>query len=324
MASFLNKLWYEGHSLQWALVPFSFIYQVVTRLRRLYLSHFCQFTCPVPLIVVGNLTVGGAGKTPLVIELARKIEQKGLKVGIVSRGYGSTLKFYPYEVQLDDDAQRVGDEPLMIAQKTRCPVIIAPKRVAAVRYLLQKHQCQIIISDDGLQHYRMGRAIEIVVIDGKRGLGNGHCLPAGPLRETAKRLHTADFIVVNEGSWENAYSMCMIPGKVINLATEKEIDPNLLQKNRVAAVAGIGNPQRFYSTLSQLGIEFNPYYYPDHYPFECKDFNFSEPLIIMTEKDAVKCRSFNSDKMYYLPVEAKLNGAFWDALWAHQQLKGYH
>jgi tetraacyldisaccharide 4'-kinase len=318
----LDKLWYGKHPLRWVLRPLSWGYQFITRVRRWYLQHFCQVTCPVPLIVVGNLTVGGVGKTPLVIELAKKMRQKDLKVGIVSRGYGAKIKHYPYEIQLDDSAEQVGDEPLMIAQKTHCPVIISPVRTEAVDYLLKKHQIQIIISDDGLQHYRMGRSIEIAVIDGVRGLGNGLCLPAGPLRESDARLKQVDFIIVNEGTWENAYPMNLMPGKIIKLSTQEEINPNSIS-GTIAAVAAIGNPQRFYSTLNQLGIEFNSYSYPDHYQFKSHDLNYLESLIIMTEKDAVKCRSFNSDRLYYLPVEAHLNDAFWQALWSHQQLKGY-
>lgn len=322
MSLFLDKLWYGSHPLQWILRPISWGYRAVTSIRRWYLRQFCQINCPVPLIVVGNLTVGGVGKTPLVIALAKKMQQKGLRVGIVSRGYGSKITYFPYEIQSNDSAVLVGDEPLLIAQKTDCPVVIAPKRTDAVRYLLDKYQSQIIISDDGLQHYRMGRSIEIAVIDGMRGLGNGLCLPAGPLRETDSRLKQVDFIIVNEGIWEHAYPMSLVPGDIIKLATKETINPDLLRGD-IVAIAAIGNPQRFYSTLRQLDIEFTPYSYPDHYQFKSDDLNYSASVIIMTEKDAVKCRSFISEKMYYLPVEAVLNDAFWDALWSHQQLKGY-
>lgn len=201
-------------------------------------------------------------------------------------------------------------------------MVIAPRRPEAVRYLIEKHQSQIIISDDGLQHYRMGRAIEIAVVDGTRGVGNGLCLPAGPLRESVRRLEEVDFIVVNEGEWKNAYSMVLKPGKIKKLSTDEEIDPHALN-GKWEAIAAIGNPQRFYSTLLQLGIEFDSCSYPDHYQFKPEDLNYCKSLIIMTEKDAVKCRSFSSDMMHYLPVDAVLDDAFWDALWLHQQLKGY-
>lgn len=322
MSSFIEKLWYGKHPLRWVLLPFSWVFSAIANIRCWYLKQFYQIKYPVPIIVVGNLTVGGVGKTPLVIELAKKLEQKGLRVGIVSRGYGAAIRSFPYEVQLNDSAQQVGDEPLLMAQKTNCPVVIAPKRVKAVQYLLEKHRSQVIISDDGLQHYRMGRAIEIVVIDGIRKLGNRLCLPAGPLRESKTRLQQVDFIIVNEGTWANAYSMTLKPGKITKLRTNEEINCDEVIGN-FAAVAGIGNPQRFYSTLNQLGIKFKPYYFADHYQFKPEDFNYSESLVIMTEKDAVKCRPFSSDEMFYLPVKAELDDAFWDALWSHQQLKGY-
>ncbi len=323
MSLFINKVWYGNRPLiQWSLYPFSSIYTAVVRLRRWYLELFCQVLCPVPLIVIGNISVGGVGKTPLVIELAHKLKEKGLKVGIVSRGYGAKIKQFPYEVQLNDDAFLVGDEPLLLAQKTQCPVVIAPRRTAAINYLLEKYQSQIILSDDGLQHYRMGRAIEIAVIDGTRGLGNGLCLPAGPLREPVARLKQVDFIVVNEGAWKDAYSMHLRPEPLTQLTTFKTIQANELT-GEIAAVAGIGNPQRFYSTLSQLGIKFTSYSYPDHYQFKANDLKQGANAVIMTEKDAIKCRSFSTDEMYFLPVKAVLDDSFWNALWSHQQLQGY-
>lgn len=322
MSAFIDKLWYGNHALQWVLCPLSWIYRLITAIRRWYLEHFCQIDCPVPLIVIGNLTVGGVGKTPLVIELAKRLKEKGLNVGIVSRGYGASMKEFPYQIQFNDRAEIVGDEPLLLAQKTQCPVVISPKRSEAVSYLLKHHDCQIILSDDGLQHYRMGRAIEIAVIDGTRGLGNGFCLPAGPLREPVQRLKQVDFIVVNEGKWNNAYQMLLKPGEITQLSTGKSPTSEALN-GRWEAIAAIGNPQRFYSTLSQLGIEFDTCSYPDHYQFKPHDFNYLKSCIIMTEKDAVKCRSFSSDNMYYLPVDAVLDDVFWNAFWSHQQLKGF-
>ena len=322
MSFLINKLWYGHHPLQWVLRPFSWIYQIICFTRRIYLQQFSQIQYGVPVIVVGNITVGGVGKTPLVIELAKKIQEKGLKVGIVSRGYGSKIKSFPYEIHQTDLAEYVGDEPLLLARKTNCPVVISPKRTQAALYLLQKHKVQVIISDDGLQHYRMGRAIEIAVVDGMRGLGNGLCLPAGPLRERKTRLKQVDFIIVNEGTWENAYPMHLIPGNIIKLSTQEQCTPDMFTSSLVA-IAAIGNPQRFYSTLAKLGLEFTPYSYPDHYQFKVEDLDFKESQIIMTEKDAVKCHSFISDKLYYLPVEAQLSDAFWQALWAHKHLQGY-
>lgn len=317
----LDSLWYKNHPLRWALWPLSGLYQVMVFIRRHVLQKFFQFQSPVPLIIIGNITVGGVGKTPLVIEIAKKLQERGLKVGIVSRGYGAKIKNFPYEVQLHDKANLVGDEPLLLALKTNCPVVIAPNRVEAVRYLLDKHQSQIILSDDGLQHYKMGRAIEIAVIDGLRGLGNGLCLPAGPLREPKNRLKDVDFIIVNEGSWDDAFSMTLKPKSLIQLTSNREVGPSLFTEE-VAAVAGIGHPGRFYKTLAQLGLKFKEYSYPDHFQFCADDLNYRQSIIIMTEKDAVKCRAFQTENMYYLPVEAKVSDSFWKALWSHQRLQG--
>lgn len=329
MFSCIDKLWYDNKlsPLRWVLWPLAWLFKLSSQLRRWFLQHFFQIHFPIPIIVVGNITLGGVGKTPLVIALAQAFHSKGLKVGIVSRGYKARCKTFPYQVQKNDSALNVGDEPLLLAQKTGCPVVIDPKRTRAVRYLLDTHQCQIIISDDGLQHYRMGRAIELIVIDGTRGIGNGLCLPAGPLREPAQRLKQVDLVVVNQsncslGQYENAYPMILVPQKPVHLATLQAITHAFDEE--VAAVAGIGNPQRFYFTLSQMGIKYKPYSYPDHYQFKLNDLNYPQSLIIMTEKDAVKCLSFNKDCIYYLPVDAVLTDAFWNALWSHKHLQGYY
>ncbi|KTD26129.1 tetraacyldisaccharide 4'-kinase [Legionella lansingensis] len=319
----LNKLWYGNHPLCWFLWPLALIYSCLSWIRRSYLLRFSQQQFPVPVIVIGNLTVGGVGKTPLVIALAKQIQAKGLRVGIVSRGYGASIRNFPHEITVTDEARMVGDEPLLIARKTGCPVVIAPKRVDAVHFLLSKYQCQVIISDDGLQHYAMGRSIEIAVIDGVRKLGNGLCLPAGPLREGPRRLRQVDFIVVNGGEWPKAYPMQFVPGNLINILTGQEISAETITFP-VAAVAGIGNPQRFFTSLHNLGISFKKYPFPDHHHFQLNELQFKEKTVVMTEKDAVKCRSFAADSWYFLPIEAKLSDSFWQALWSHKHLQGYN
>lgn len=318
----LNKLWYQRHWFMWFLVPFSYVFQAIATLRRRYLIHFRQRQWDVPVIVVGNVTTGGVGKTPLVIALAHHFTAKGLRVGIVSRGYKAKTRHYPCLVSPDALASEVGDEPLLLAKKTGCPVVIAPRRNQAVNYLLDKHACQIIVSDDGLQHYAMGRAIEIVVIDGSRGLGNGWCLPAGPLRETKKRLQAVDFLVVNGGTWPDAFRMDLLPGPLVALHNGQSCEMNALSHS-VAAVAGIGNPQRFFTTLQDLGMVFTPYVFKDHYAFKPHDFRFNEMNVVMTEKDAIKCQYFATNTMYFLPIEAKINDEFWDALWSHAELQSY-
>lgn len=322
MHGMLDKLWYGRSAWRWLLWPFSMLYQTVTGIRRFVLLTFFQKACPVPLIVVGNLSVGGVGKTPLVIALVQAFQEKGFRVGVVSRGYGAGTRRFPHEVSVDESAGLVGDEPLLIAKRCACPVVIAPKRVDAVRYLLDKHRSQIIISDDGLQHYAMGRSMEIAVIDGMRGLGNGLCLPAGPLREPASRLKQVDMLVVNQGVWPDAHSMALEAGQPVSLATGQPVAADQLA-SPVAAIAAIGHPQRFFMTLQALGLHYKPYPFPDHHVFVAHDLNVNEATVLMTEKDAVKCQPFAADHWYYLPISARLREPFWQALWSHDCLKGY-
>ena len=328
----IDRLWYSDHPLRWLLLPFTVVYCFLTVFRRIYLQQFRQQQFSVPVIVVGNLTVGGVGKTPLVIALANALQARGLRVGIVSRGYGARVNHYPHEVTRDAMAKFVGDEPLLLAKKTNCPVVIAPKRAQAVQYLLDKYQSQIVISDDGLQHYAMGRAIEIVVIDGLRGVGNGLCLPAGPLREGVNRLQQADFVIVNgvssthlkaiKSSEKNLYQMELLPCELTQLVSGKTINVSELT-SPIAAVAAIGNPKRFFATLKGMGVVFKEYVFPDHHQFQSDELVFREKVVVMTEKDAVKCLPFATDEMYFLPVDAKIDDKFWDDLWSHKQLQGY-
>jgi tetraacyldisaccharide 4'-kinase len=280
----INQLWYKNNLFSWLLLPLAYIYQIIIFIRKLYLIKIKQQKLNIPIIVFG----------------------------IVSRGYKAQIKKFPYLIQNHDFANTVGDEPLLIAQKTGLPVAIAPKRVDAVQFLQKKHHCQIIISDDGLQHYAMSRNIEIIIIDGMRGLGNQRCLPAGPLRENKKKLKLIDFLVVNSGVWPHAFNLKLVPENFINLINNQIV--NLLPQCSIAAIAAIGNPERFFITLTMLGIKFKPYIFPDHYKFTAKDLNFSEKIVVMTEKDAVKCRPFATEYMYYLPVVAQLEVKFWDQL----------
>lgn len=321
MQQLMEQIWYGDSKLRWALWPFSLVFKCASLARRKRLKRR-QKQFAVPVIVVGNISVGGVGKTPLVAALVEALQQKGLKPGIVSRGYGAKKKSYPYQLHYDDVAIEVGDEPLLLARKTNCPVVISPNRCEAVDFLLANNACDVIISDDGLQHYAMSRQIEIIVVDGMRGLGNGLCLPAGPLRESKSRLDEADFVVMNGKDDTNAWRMDLRCVDLIHLASGQSVALDRL-KTPVAAVAAIGNPRRFFSTLDELGIVHQPYIFPDHHQFCPEDLKIDDRALVMTEKDAMKCQSFAANNWYYLKVEAVLTESFWQAFWSHKQIKGH-
>ena len=309
--------WYKKNILTYCLLPFAYLYQLIIGIRRFcYQKNIFTVTqLPVPVIVIGNITVGGTGKTPLVIYLANWLKQQGYTPGIISRGYGGKAKHYPLKVTAQTDPAEAGDEPVMIARQTQCPVYVAPDRVAAAKQLLADNPCNFILSDDGLQHYALGRDIEIVVIDGARRLGNHYCLPAGPLREPSGRLNTVDLIVCNGQAQANEYAMQLIAQdfcRVDNTPIKQTTD--YFKDKQIHAVAGIGNPTRFFDCLRQLGLQIIAHPFPDHYSFQASDFAFADnKIIIMTEKDAVKCQAFANDNYWYLPVKAELAQDFTDA-----------
>lgn len=249
--SLMNRLWQKKTVFTRLLYPVTWVYQWSIQIRKWFLVTFKQQTFSVPIIVVGNLSTGGVGKTPLVIALVEYFRTKGLSVGVVSRGYKAQTRNFPHEVTAHDTARLVGDEPFLIALKTQVPVVIAPKRVQAVEYLIRHHSVQIIISDDGLQHYRMDRDIEIVVIDGVRKLGNQLCLPAGPLREPKSRLKSIDFHLVNGGEWPNTYRMDLMPESFISLKTNQPVSSGIFIQP-VTAIAGIGHPERFFFNVKSV------------------------------------------------------------------------
>lgn len=295
------------------LLPFSFLFFLTVALRKWFyrVGFFKTHRFSVPVIVVGNITVGGTGKTPLVIALAQSLKKQGRRPGIVSRGYGAVIKT-PTFVWPDSPYRDVGDEPLLIAKRVDCPVVVFPKRVKAVEYLLKNTDCDVVICDDGLQHYALVRDIEIVVIDGERNFGNGYCLPAGPLRETTSRLKTVNYQVYNNGTQqqtkaENAFEMKLIPDQIMSVKDFKAtLDMQQLKSKIVHAVAGIGNPRRFFETLRAMKLRFFEHPFPDHHLFKPEDFNFGEDaIILMTEKDAVKCTDFADDRFWFLRVTAK-------------------
>lgn len=295
--------------------PLSWLYAaIVTTRRHCYQAGLLKQTqFPVPVIVVGNVTLGGTGKTPIVIWLARYLKSKGFKPGIVSRGYGSQARLYPLRLTPNADPTYVGDEPYLIYQRTQCPTVVDPNRVQAVQTLLQNDPVDLIIADDGLQHYALGRTVEIAVIDGERRLGNGYCLPAGPLREPKSRLQQVDMVVCHGNEPElNEWQMQLQPQDLLQPIGDGEPTPlSRFVGKQVHAVAGIGNPDRFFKSLRQAGLEVIPHVFPDHHRYTENDLQFQEKLpMIMTEKDAVKCHHFQFRQAWYLPVDAVLPEAF--------------
>ncbi len=311
------KAWYNKHPLLYGLSPLSALYCSIAQLKRWSYQAGLRKSSyfPVPVIVVGNITVGGTGKTPLVIKLAVLLAANGFKPGIVSRGYGGIPSTSPRLVTAYSDPVEVGDEALLMARRSGCPLVTAAKRVLAIKTLLENYPCDVILSDDGLQHYAMGRDIEIAVVDGARRFGNALCLPAGPLREPLSRMKQVDFVVTQGDPQPGEWPMQLLPGVIYNLKNPQQtLAPSSIAVP-VHAVAGIGNPQRFFTQLEQLGFTVIPHAFPDHYLFKPQDIDFDKhSMIIMTEKDAVKCEKFADERHWCLPVSASCDLAFFDLL----------
>jgi tetraacyldisaccharide 4'-kinase len=336
LQSFFLDMWYGKCWWVWLLLclllPVSWLYQLLAYGNQRWQKKQ-SIVLPVPVVVVGNISVGGTGKTPIIIALANALTAKRIQVGIISRGYGSKAPHYPYLVTAEDQAGQSGDEPLLIAKATQCPLVIDQNRGAAAQQLLASYpETQIILSDDGLQHHKLQRNLEIVVVDSERGLGNHFCLPAGPLREPVKRLSTVDWILLNtpaenereshqEHAPERAAVDRRLPIKVSlqpqswrHLATQKIYplrpypwndgvgnsvedtdNTDKITSTTLHAVAGIGHPQRFFNTLTQLGIssrQCSQHSFDDHYQFTSQDFSaWTDDTVLMTEKDGVKCQA---------------------------------
>jgi len=330
--------WYGDTVISW-LKPFSALFGFVSRIRRKSYTSGSKkiYRAGVPLIVVGNISVGGTGKTPLIVYLARQLLYAGFRPGIVSRGYGSKAPSYPFHVLKDSPVKHSGDEALLIARNTECPVVIDADRTAAVKSLEQHYDCNVILSDDGMQHYAMARNIEIAVLDGRRGFGNGKLLPAGPLREKPERLDEVDYIICNGESSlsfkQPAYVMTLKPRHLCHLlsgeifpmphvieemAKSREADAGgdkSVPKHKVHAIAGIGNPERFFSSLCDCGFDIISHVFDDHHAYTLEDINFDDDHeVIMTEKDAVKCMDFARKIDWYLRVDAVIDEEFIESL----------
>jgi len=309
----IARIW-SGESPLWLLLlPLSWLYGLVSGLIRLSYKVGLKraWRAPVPVVVVGNLTAGGNGKTPVVIWLVEQLTQRGIRVGVVSRGYGGKAERYPLLLTAQTTTAEAGDEPVLIFQRTGAPVAVSPVRSEAVQALLAHADVQMVITDDGLQHYALARDKEIVVIDGVRRFGNGWWLPAGPMRERASRLRSVDAVIVNGGTAQaGEIPMQLRPGLAVNLLTGERRD--VAELPDLVAMAGIGHPPRFFATLEACGARLlNTVPLADHQALSLEQVvGFTAPgqTLIMTEKDAVKCRAFARDNWWYLPVDAELQG----------------
>jgi len=310
----INETWYSQNFLTHLLKPLSWIFCGIVVIRRtLYSFKLLKSTnIDVPVIVVGNITVGGTGKTPLVIWIVNFLKESGFTPGVVSRGYKGKAKSWPQQVRPDSDPVIVGDEAILISRQTGCPMAVGPDRVAASEALLKYSNCDIIVSDDGLQHYALQRSLEVIVIDGERRFGNGQCLPAGPLRETISRMDKADFIVTNGNASQGEFAM-RYSGKTLVALNNNDSKLMLseFKDKKVHAVSAIGNPQRFFYFLRSQGLDIIEHEFPDHYMYSVSDLDFGDNRdVIMTEKDAVKCQRFQLDNIWYLPVSVEMKKEF--------------
>ena len=312
------------------LLPFTWLFAGLSNLRRCYLQRRYQgqpYTAPV--VIVGNISVGGSGKTPLIIALVAALKQRGYSPGVVSRGYSGNAAQYPLSVTAATAVSESGDEPLLIATLADCPVVVDANRRAAVDYLLDHHQCNLVLSDDGLQHYALHRDIELVVVDGQRGLGNGRQLPSGPLREKPQRLEQADMVVINGQQADQSITVSGLQKMSIRptqfrhlqsgrrLAIEDWLESEPGTNREVHAVAAIGNPQRFADTLSQIGLAPILHRFDDHQILSLDDLSFGDNLpVVVTAKDAIKLEQVAavSENIWAVDIEAVIDSSFVDKL----------
>ncbi len=313
VSSKILQQWYNKSWWCLSLWPLSIVFRSLVAIRRLMYKYKLKevVSLPVPVVVVGNISVGGTGKTPIVIALAKELCKVGYRPGIVSRGYKSGVNGSCVLVELDSEVTFVGDEPLLLRRQASCPVAVGADRVAAARLLLLKNNINIIISDDGLQHYRLSRDAEVVLFHGQEFVKNNLLLPAGPYREPKSRLQQADFILSRDAAIPNSYSFSCSLGDVKRLSDGQSFEFGWLQDKNIHAVCAIGSPQRFFSMLRDAGIAFKPHIYPDHYYFKKEDLTFDDDaVVLMTEKDAVKCLNFRTLPLYSIALQTVLENSF--------------
>ncbi len=320
----IEQSWYKPFSLiTLLLLPLSAIFGCVALVRKYCyeVGVFKPFVSNTPVIVVGNISVGGNGKTPFVLWLHDYLTAQGLSVGLISRGYGGQAAHYPLLVTANTTTLEAGDEPVLLFNRLQCPLVVGPNRQQNIEMLNHQFQLDVIISDDGMQHYKMARSIECCIVDSERKFGNGFLMPAGPLRETVSRLNSVDLVIEN-GS-EHEFSYRLQPSIIKRVADNTEIKTTIKTAH---AVSAIGNPQRFEASLKAQGIALlSTHHFRDHYAYTANDFaQFGEDCILMTEKDAVKCRDFAKPNWYYLPVDAQPTAAVINTLNLLLKEKGIH
>lgn len=311
----IEKTWSSVNPLSVALLPLSWLFRLISATRRMLYRRgwLASVRLPAPVVVIGNISVGGTGKTPLTVEVVALARRAGYRPGVISRGYGGRSSSYPLLVRPDSSPTQVGDEPLLLARRCGCPVAVDPVRSSAGRLLLEQEGCDLLVADDGLQHYRLQRDVEIAVIDGERRFGNGWCLPAGPLREPVSRLGQVQLRVCNGGRPR--------PGELAMRLVAEQALPVIsgppgrslhsFRGERVHGVAAIGHPQRFFASLRAMGLEVAEHPFPDHHAFRPEDLDFGDGKpILMTEKDAVKCEAFAGPEAWFVPVRAQLPAEF--------------
>ncbi|WP_373778021.1 tetraacyldisaccharide 4'-kinase [Glaesserella sp.] len=308
------EIWQSRTVISWLLAPLSLLFWLISQIRLwLYRHHILKsYRSPVPVLVVGNISVGGNGKTPVVIWLVEQLQQRGMKVGVISRGYGGKCRKFPQLVTANSSPEQLGDEPVLIAQRTGAPVAVSPNRRESIELLLSKFDLDLIVTDDGLQHYALQRDIEWVVVDGIRRFGNGFVMPAGSLRELPSRLKSVQAVICNGGRAEQGeYLMELVSDYAVNLKNGEKIPLSDFQHQSCVAIAGIGHPPRFFTMLEGLGIPLAAQQgFADHQSYTVSQLSGladeNTPLL-MTEKDAVKCRHFAQQNWWYVPVFAKFS-----------------
>ncbi len=312
LSRYVEKRWYSHPGVLWLLLPLEWLFRALVVIRRVILTSRQKKT-DLPVVVVGNIAVGGTGKTPVIIALAEHLKKNGLKPGIISRGYGRTTKG-PQLVSKKSSSDDVGDEPLEIFHSAGVAVCVAEKRTEAINLLVKHTDCDIVLADDGLQHYALARDVEIVVLDELAAVGNGHCFPLGPLREPPSRLNSVDFIVQKSTTHKNYFAFEILPSHFENvLSGETQALDFFSGATKLCAIAGIGKPQKFFNTVAELvgHKNFVSMGFKDHHRFKVSDLDVVDHMsVLMTAKDAVKCGGFARENWWLLRIRAELSPAF--------------